>query len=327
MPITEPSQIYQVYAANPLTPTLDDIVPFQPDDAGATEMGAAKWSDIQTAFTGKQDTLGYTAEDEANKSNDGTMASASTTEYPTVFAAKTYTDSMVVGLLQDVGNYDASSNLFPSTGGSGGGGAILEGDLWFISVAGTLGGSSVLVGYSIRALIDSPGQTTGNWGILSSGLGYIPEDVSNKSTNISADSGSDIKYPSVKAVEDFVNSTSSAYKVYSILLTRNGGGLSVTQMQDTIGNGSGDGVDDIEWLDPGVAGVLRAQMTSGNPFTTGKLWIMPMTMLSASGDAYFVTGNRVSTFQTLIQFNFRKYDNTVDLPYFTNLPVEIRVYN
>lgn len=198
-------QLYQLLADNPLTPSLTDVVGFQPNNAGATEMGASTWGNVQDAFVGKQDTLGYTAEDEANKSNDGTMSSASTTQYPTVYAAKTYTDSMVVGLLQDVGNFDASSNVFPSTGGSGGGGAILEGDLWFISVAGTLGGTPVLVGYSIRALVDTPGQTSGNWGILSSGLGYIPEDVANKSTNISADSGSDTKYPSVKAVEDYVS--------------------------------------------------------------------------------------------------------------------------
>ena len=50
MPITEPSQIYQVYAANPLTPTLDDIVPFQPDDAGVTEMGANTWRSIKYLF-------------------------------------------------------------------------------------------------------------------------------------------------------------------------------------------------------------------------------------------------------------------------------------
>lgn len=61
------------------------------------------------------------------------------------------------------GGYDASSNLFPSTGGSGTGGAIQSGDFWVITVAGTLGGETVAVGSLIFAIVDSPGQTASNW--------------------------------------------------------------------------------------------------------------------------------------------------------------------
>lgn len=43
-------QIYQVYADNPLTPALADIVPFQPNDGGATEMGAATWNELCIAL-------------------------------------------------------------------------------------------------------------------------------------------------------------------------------------------------------------------------------------------------------------------------------------
>jgi hypothetical protein len=72
----------------------------------------------------------------------------------------------VAGLLDDRGNYDASTNLFPATGGSGSAGAILKGDLWRISVAGTLGGVSVVANDTVRAIVDTPGQTSGNWAIL-----------------------------------------------------------------------------------------------------------------------------------------------------------------
>ena len=78
-------------------------------------------------------------------------------------AAIAHADGLVVGLFDDRGNYDASSNLFPSTGGSGTAGAILKGDVWRISVAGTLGGEAVDVGDSIRAIVDTPGQTAENW--------------------------------------------------------------------------------------------------------------------------------------------------------------------
>lgn len=92
----------------------------------------------------------------------------------------TYVDGLVVGLLDDRGSYDASVNTFPAAGGSGTAGAILKGDIWYISVAGTLGGSAVTVGDSVRALVDTPGQTATNWSILETNIGYVPENFANK---------------------------------------------------------------------------------------------------------------------------------------------------
>lgn len=85
-----------------------------------------------------------------------------------------YVDSMVAGLLDDRGSFDASVNTYPSSGGSGTAGAILKGDLWFISVAGTLSGTPVNIGDAIRALVDTPGTTAANWSVLESNLGYVP---------------------------------------------------------------------------------------------------------------------------------------------------------
>jgi hypothetical protein len=77
--------------------------------------------------------------------------------------AKTYADGLVVGLFDDRGNHDASGSLFPSTGGSGSSGAVMKGDVWSISVAGTIQGEAFDVGDSIRALTNAPGQTLSNW--------------------------------------------------------------------------------------------------------------------------------------------------------------------
>jgi len=85
-------------------------------------------------------------------------------------AAKAYADSLVVGLLDDRGNYDASGNTFPASGGSGADGAIMKGDIWRISVAGQLGGVQVAVDDWVRALADTPGQTAANWALNSGGL-------------------------------------------------------------------------------------------------------------------------------------------------------------
>lgn len=82
--------------------------------------------------------------------------------------------SFVTGLWDDRGSYNASTNLFPSTGGSGPAGTLLKGDIWTVSAHGTLGGIPVDNGDTVRALVDSPGQTPGNWAIGEGNLGYTP---------------------------------------------------------------------------------------------------------------------------------------------------------
>lgn len=198
-------QIFQLDAK--ATPSLTDVIPLQ-DAAGSADAKKVTLSSVQSALTGKQDTLGFTPEDVANKSTDGNFAANSDILYPSQKAAKTYADGLAVGLLRDRGNYDASSNLFPSTGGSGAGGSIKAGDLWYISVGGTLGGTSVLVGYSVRALVDSPAQTPTNWSILNVGLGFVPENVANKSTNVNLGTSNTL-YPTQNAVKTYVDANTA----------------------------------------------------------------------------------------------------------------------
>lgn len=118
-------------------------------------------------------------------------------------SAKAYADGLVVGLLDDRGSYNASGNTFPASGGSGTAGAIMKGDIWYISGAGTLGGTAVNIGDSVRALADSPGQTASNWSVLESNIGFVPENTANKSTSVETDKTSDTKFPSVKSVYDW----------------------------------------------------------------------------------------------------------------------------
>ena len=132
--------------------------------------------------------------------NGRKLTGLATPTAPSDAATKAYADSLVVGLVDDRGSYDASGNTFPSSGGSGSGGAILKGDLWFISVAGTLGGVAVNVGDSVRALTDAPGQTAANWSILEANIGYVPESVANKDADATMAANSDVRYPSQKAV-------------------------------------------------------------------------------------------------------------------------------
>jgi hypothetical protein len=133
---------------------------------------------------------------------------------------KAYADGLVVGLLNDRGSHNASINLFPSTGGSGVAGAIMKGDLWYISVAGTLGGAAVNIGDSVRALVDAPGTTSSNWSILESNIGYVPEAISNKVTTFATLNNN--LYPSTQAVANYVASTAPAETTATIGAIVNG---------------------------------------------------------------------------------------------------------
>lgn len=121
------------------------------------------------------------AEAVANKATG--FGTVNNTLYPTVQAVKTYADGLVAGLLDDRGNHDASGNAWPSSGGSGTAGAIMKGDFWYISVAGSLGGVSVAIGDSIRALTDTPGTTAANWSILEGNIGFTPENAAQKNAS------------------------------------------------------------------------------------------------------------------------------------------------
>jgi hypothetical protein len=131
---------------------------------------------------------GSTLATSATNSITLTSTGATNVTLPTTgtLATQGYVDGLVVGLLDDRGSYDASVNTFPASGGSGTAGAILKGDLWYISVAGTLGGTAVGIGDSVRALTDTPSQTAGNWSALESNIGYVPanRDAANVFTGV-----------------------------------------------------------------------------------------------------------------------------------------------
>jgi hypothetical protein len=152
-----------------------------------------------------------------NKATD--FVTVNNTLYPSVQAVKTYADALVVGLLDDRGNYDASVNTFPAAGGSGTAGAILKGDIWYISVAGTLGGSAVNIGDSVRALVDTPAQTAANWSILESNIGYTPENVANKSNDTTLAASSATLYPTQNATKVYADTKSPLAGSSSLVTT------------------------------------------------------------------------------------------------------------
>src|ERR1035438_9827642 len=162
----------------------------------------------KSAWNGKQNAGSYLLagdiagkEDLSNKSTDIAGDGGSDTKYPSVKAIKNYADNLVGSLLDYRGAYDASGNSYPTSTGSGTAGAIMKGDMWVISTAGTLGGLAIQVGDSIIANTSNPGQTLGNWNTLNSNITYVPEDVDRKVSAISG-SSTDAQYPSAKLLYD-----------------------------------------------------------------------------------------------------------------------------
>ncbi|MET3134953.1 hypothetical protein AAKU55_005256 [Oxalobacteraceae bacterium GrIS 1.11] len=101
----------------------------------------------------------------SNAELDANFAAIASGDAAALTAANAYAESLVVGLWDDRGNYNASINTFPIAGGSGVGGAVLKGDIWTISIAGTLGGISLAPRQTIRATLDAPGQLLANWAV------------------------------------------------------------------------------------------------------------------------------------------------------------------
>ena len=138
-------------------------------------------------------------------------------------SAKAYSDmlaSSINGAFIAKGVWDASTGVFPSVTLPA---AIKSGWVYKVSVAGIVDGIAFNVGDRLDAIIDNPSTTVfaGNWfhedfsavqsvngrtgditGLQES-LGFIPENVSNKSINIDTDKTSDTKYASVKSTYDW----------------------------------------------------------------------------------------------------------------------------
>lgn len=120
------------------------------------------------------------------------------------------------GQFDDRGNYNpvTNSNQFPTTGGSGTAGAIKKGDSWIISglgigVTALMGTKTVNDGDWVRALSDAPAQIEANWVITEGNLGFTPENVANKQSDLTPSS---TKYPTVNAVNAGIASAIPNYE-------------------------------------------------------------------------------------------------------------------
>ena len=103
------------------------------------------------------------------------------------------------------GYYDPTATSdYPTLGGSGSGGQIIAGDTWVISADGYIQGDAVQKGDELLANITNPELHPLNWTITEKNIGYVPENVVNKSTDEALGS-SDTLYPTQKAVKSYAD--------------------------------------------------------------------------------------------------------------------------
>lgn len=241
----------------------------------------------------------------------------------TVIATRAYAESLVVGLLDDRGNYDASGNTFPASGGSGTAGAILKGDLWTISVAGILGGVAVTAGDLVRALVDAPGQTGSNWAVSETNIGYTALNATLNDGQIYIGNGSNVGTARTLSGDVTVSNTGvttiGASKVINSMLADatlqalavfNSNGLitqtaadtftarTITGTSNVITVTNGDGVSGNPTITIHASYAGQASITTLGTITSGglgsgaSLGAVTMSLGSdADGDIYYRSGN------------------------------------
>lgn len=122
-------------------------------------------ADLQNALDAKQDLLGFTAEDGANKSLSIVTDQSSYIKYPSVKAV-----------------YDWATGVFTTAS----------------AVSSQI--TTALSGYATESWVNSQGFITN----IATSLGFTPENVANKDTDGTLSANSDIKYTSQKAIKTFV---------------------------------------------------------------------------------------------------------------------------
>lgn len=190
-------------------------------------------------------------------------------------------NAAVTGLWDDRGTYDASGNVFPSTGGSGSAGAILKGDIWTINVAGTLGGAPVGPQQTVRAMVDAPGQTAGNWAISSSGLAIVDDSITDGITG---------RAPSQNAVYD-------ALLLKENLLPTGGTAAQYLRGDKTLSN---FGSDVRSTVATGLAQTTGAIAATDSFLTIlGKVWKQLTDLATAVSNSATLTGAETLSSKTL----------------------------
>ena len=112
------------------------------------------------------------------------------------------------------------------------------------------------------------------------------------------------------------------YTIYKALVSLNGSTFTVTQLENTIGDGTNLSPNDIEWS---IAsnGIIKATKTGA--FTSSNI-IINVENIFANGVPYIWMGQKSTPNFIQVYIYSSAFILSTSTPNFTNLPVEIRIY-
>ena len=123
-------------------------------------------------------------------------------------------------------------------------------------------------------------------------------------------------------VSPYIVNNTVPYTIYKVLLTNVSGVFTVTQLENTIGNGSNVNPGDIQWSNPSN-GVFNATKTGAFP-ATAKIFITVPSMAQGS-IPWILTASRSTN--SIISVNiFSDSGTQIVTPNLSNIPFEIRIY-
>jgi hypothetical protein len=164
-------------------------------------------SATQTALDGKQNSLGFTAENISNKSTSVTTDQASNTKYPSVKAVYDWAvglfiakNTAIVGATKTKITYDANGLVTSGADATTADITDSTNKRYVTDAQLTIVGNTSGTNTGDNA---TNSQYSGLAASKQDVLGFTPENVANKSTTLDTDQASNTKYPSVKSVYDW----------------------------------------------------------------------------------------------------------------------------
>jgi len=192
----------------------------------------------------------------------------------------------------------------------------ITGSLTATSFTGSLQGTATTASYVLNA-VSSSFSSTASFALTSQTASYILNATSASYAATASVLLGSVTSASYAATASYV---AVNYTIYKALVSLSSGTFTVTQLENTIGDGTNLSPNDIEWSNP-TNGIIRA--TKSGAFGSSNILINVENIYNSV--PYICSGTK-STGNFLSVYISPTSGSAVSTPNFSNLPVEIRIY-